>query len=188
MTVSRVVRVTRSPVRAMRSLLRATRSPVHASRSRACAALGLALFGLPLEGSACELVLSEHRSGRELARLPFGGAPPTARIAFTHSVLGTPVADRYEWRRDGAAWRAHLVEERYEGDGYGLPNAAAAGETLVRAGAGWKLTLDRVVEPLVVLPLPAQRMRVVVAGEPPLLLGSLTRASVAFRVAGCAPR
>jgi len=138
--------------------------------------------------SACELVLSEHRSGRELARLPFGGTPPAARIAFTHSVLGTPVADRYEWRHDGAGWRAHLVEERYEGDGYGLPNAAARGETLVRAGAGWRLSLDRVVDPLVVLPLPAQRMRVTVGEHPPVLLGSLTRVSVALRVAGCAAR
>jgi len=156
------------------------------TRSRAFTALGLPLFLLPLAASACELVLSEHRSGRELARLPLAGARPEARVAFTHSVLGTPVADRYQWRHDGAGWRAHLVEERYEGDGYGLPNAAAAGETLVRTGAGWKLSLDRVVDPLVVLPLPAQRMRVAVEGRPPLLLGSLTRVSVAFAVTGCA--
>ena len=152
------------------------------TRLRAFTALGFALFLLPLAASACELVLSEHRSGRELVRLPFGGAPPAARIAFTHSVLGTPVADRYEWRLDGAAWRAHLVEERYEGDGYGLPNAAAPGETLVREGQGWRLALDRVVDPLVVLPLPAQRMRVVVE---PSSTGSLTSASVQLRVSGC---
>jgi hypothetical protein len=155
------------------------------STRRAVALAGLLLLA-SAGAAACELVLSEHRSGRELARLPFGGARPAARVAFTHSVLGTPVADRYEWRRDGAAWRAHLVEERYEGDGYGLPNAAAPGETLERAGAGWRLSLDRVVDPLVVLPLPAQGMRVTVAARPPLLLGALTRVAVAFRVAGCA--
>ncbi len=135
--------------------------------------------------AACELVLAEFRSGRELARLPLDSGSPTARIAFTHSVLGTPVADRYVWRHDGAAWRAHLVEERYEGEGYGLPNAAAPGETLVRDGAGWRLTLDRVVDPLVVLPLPAQRMRVATDGHAAVLLGSLTRASVDLRVSGC---
>ena len=147
------------------------------------------LAGVLLAGgsaAACELVLAEYRSGRELARLPLDGARPTARIAFTHSVLGTPVADRYVWRRDGAAWRAHLVEERFEGEGYGLPNAAGPNETLTRDGAGWRLALDRVVDPLVVLPLPEQHMRVAAPGHAAVLLGSLTRASVDLSVRGCA--
>jgi hypothetical protein len=135
----------------------------------------------------CELVLAEHRSGRELVRLPFEGASPAARIAFTHSVLGTPVVDRYVWRHDAGQWRAHLVEERFEGDGYGLPNAAGPGETLTRDGNGWRLRLDRVVDPLVVRPLPEQQMRVVIGERPALLLGSLSRASVSFHVEGCLP-
>ncbi|MEO6363156.1 MAG: DUF1850 domain-containing protein [Caldimonas sp.] len=136
--------------------------------------------------AACELVLTEFRSGRELARLPLDSRSPAARIAFTHSVLGTPVADHYIWRHDAGAWRAHLVEEHYEGEGYGLPNAAAPGETLVRDGAGWRLSLDRVVDPLVVVPLSAQRMRVATDGNGTVLLASLTRASVALGVSGCA--
>ena len=154
------------------------------SRARHAAVLAGVLLASG-SAAACELVLSEYRSGRELARLPLDRASPAARIAFTHSVLGTPVADRYVWRHDGATWRAHLVEERYEGDGYGLPNAAAAGETLVRDGAGWRLALDRVVDPLVVLPLPDQRMRVATDGHAAVLLGSLTRASVDMSVSGC---
>ena len=72
-------------------------------------------------------MLTEHRSARELATLPLDPARPAARIDFTHSVLGTPVHDHYEWRAQGTAWRAHLVDERFEGDGYGLPNAAGRG-------------------------------------------------------------
>ena len=135
---------------------------------------------------ACELVLAEHRSGRELLRLSLPGSVAEAEIAFMHSVLETPVADRYVWRQDAGVWRAHLVEERYEGDGYGLPNAAGPGETLVRAGNGWRLGLDRVVDPLVVLPLPAQRMRLRLADGTTVLLGTLSRASIDFRVHGCA--
>ncbi len=146
-----------------------------------CALLGAAT------APACELVLSEHRSQRELARLPLDAVQPTAQVAFTHSVLGTPVADRYVWRDDAGQWRAHLVEERFEGDGYGLPNAAAAGETLTRDGDSWRLQLDRVVNPLVVLPLPAQRVRVLIAGRDALLLGALSDRSIEFRVTGCAP-
>ncbi|WP_418315624.1 DUF1850 domain-containing protein [Piscinibacter sakaiensis] len=133
--------------------------------------------------AACELLLAEHRSGRPLARLALDPQRPTATVAFTHSVLGTPVSDRYEWRHEGPASRAHLVEERFEGDGYGLPNAAGPGQTLTRDGAGWRLQLDRVVDPLV-LP-PVQQMRVLIDGQQPLLLSSLTNKSVALRAEGC---
>lgn len=151
---------------------------------RRAAALGLALAcGAP--AGACELVLSEHRSGRELLRLPLDAAQLTFEIVFEHSVLGTTVVDRYVPRRDGAAWRAHLVEERFRGEGYGLPHAAGPGETLQRDGDGWRLVLDRVVDPLVVLPLPAQQMRVRAGGREQLL-GELSTRSVALRVSGCA--
>jgi hypothetical protein len=153
--------------------------------ARRAAVLAGALLSGAAAAPACELVLAEHRSGRELARLPLDAARPSAQIAFTHSVLGTPVADRYVWRSDGAQWRAHLIEERFEGDGYGLPNAAASGESLTRDGNGWRLQLDRVVHPLVVLPLPAQGMRLVVGERAPLLLGSLSRVSIAMRAENC---
>lgn len=128
----------------------------------------------------CALQLVEHRSGRPLQRLPLAATRPEAQIAFTHSVLGTPVVDRYVWRRDGGRWRAHLVEEFFVGDGYGLPHAAGPGERLQRAGEGWRLLLDRVVDPLVVLPLPEQQMRLKTRGQAPQLLGELSRASVAI--------
>lgn len=134
----------------------------------------------------CELVLSEHRSARPLARLALDPQQPAARIAFTHSVLGTPVVDHYLWRDDpDGNWRAHLVQEHYEGDGYGLPNAAAAGEALTRDGNGWRLFMDRVVDPLVVLPLPSQSMRILIADRPAVLLGSLSNRSVELRAIDC---
>ena len=134
---------------------------------------------------ACELVLSEHRSARELARLPLVSALPAAQIAFTHSVLGTPVSDRYVWRSHGNEWRAHLIEERFEGAGYGLPYMAGPGEALTRDGEAWRLQLDRVVHPLVVLPLPSQQMRVVVGDRPAVHLGVLSATSIQMRVVNC---
>lgn len=129
---------------------------------------------------ACELLLVEHRSGRELARLPLDAKRPAATISFTHSVLGTPVADRYEWR----GGRAHLVEERFEGDGYGLPHAAGPGESLTREGAGWRLLLDRIVDPLVMHPV--QEMRVTISDQPTLLMKTLgSKQSIALRTQGC---
>lgn len=133
--------------------------------------------------TACELVLIEHRSGRELARLALDPARPAARLAFTHSVLGTPVEDHYEWRQHGPGLQAHLVLERFEGEGYGLPNAAAPGETLVRDGPGWRLTLDRVVHPLVVPTV--QGMRLSVADRPALILSTLSPKSIALQAHAC---
>jgi hypothetical protein len=145
----------------------------------------LAAAAAPAAPAACELVLAEHRSGRELARLPLDAARPTAQVRFTHSVLGTPVSDRYVWRAERGEWRAHLVEERFEGVGYGLPHAAGPGETLTRDGAAWTLRLDRVVHPLVVRPLPSQQMRVQVGDGPALLLGRVSKLSIELRVQGC---
>ena len=149
------------------------------------AALVAALASGALPAFGCQLVLSEHRGQRELLRLPLTAAQPQFEIAFEHSVLGTTVVDRYVPRHDAGAWRAHLVEERFRGEGYGLPHAAGPGERLLRDGDGWRLQLDRIVDPLVVLPLPAQHMRVRVDGhEWPL--GELSRGSVALSVRGCA--
>jgi hypothetical protein len=151
-----------------------------AQRAASAGALLIASVAAP----ACELVLAEHRSQRELARLPLDAATPVATITFTHSVLGTPVADSYRWRRDGAAqWRAHLVQETFEGDGYGLPYAAGPGETLLRDGKGWRLTLDRVVHPLVVPPV--QGMRVEIDGRPALVLRTLSDKSIELRAQRC---
>lgn len=136
--------------------------------------------------SACELVLLEHRSGRELQRVPLDPAEPAVRVAFEHSVLGTPVVDRYAFKP-----RAVLVEEHFEGAGYGLPHAAGPGERLVRdddnknAGDGWRLELQRAVHPLVVRPLPAQRMRLLLP-DGPLLLASLSTQAIELQALGCA--
>lgn len=149
---------------------------------RVAALAAIALWTGP--AAACELVLAEHRSARELLRLPLAPAA-TFTVAFEHSVLGSTVTDTYRVRPDG---RALLVEERFRGDGYGLPHAAAAGERLEPDGhGGQRLLLERVVHPLVLRALPAQRMRLAVGHGTPLLLATLTRAAVEVQTRGCAP-
>lgn len=157
------------------------------SKRYAAAAWALTFAGLlaPTAAQACELVLTEHRSGRQLARLVVNPEQPSVDVAFTHSVLGTPVLDRYVWRVGPKAWRAHLVEERFEGEGYGLPSSAATGERLLRDGSGWRLQLDRVVDPLVIVPLPAQSMRLVLADQRVVLLGQLSQKSIEIRAENC---
>ncbi len=130
---------------------------------------------------ACELVLSEHRSGVELQRLPLDAAAPELRIAFEHSVLGTTVIDRYRF-----APEARLVEERFDGQGYGLPHAAGPGESLQRDGPAWLLRLDRPVQPLVVRPMPQQRMRLLLGGRE-WLLGQFSDKAIELMAQGCAP-
>lgn len=132
---------------------------------------------------ACHLQLTEHRSGRPLARLPLDKQRPEVRVAFVHSVLGTPVIDRYRFTP-----RPRLVEETFDGQGYGLPHAPAEGERLERVGTAWRLTLDRAVDPLVVRPLPAQRMRLVLDDSRELLLADLSDQAIAIAATGCAPR
>ena len=148
-------------------------------------ALLLTSLLVPPTGIGCQLFLAEHRSGRPLGQLALDPVRPAADLAFTHSVLGTPVLDRYVWRAGPLGWRAHLVEERFEGEGYGLPSAAGPGERLLRDGAGWRLLLDRVVEPLVVLPLPAHSMRVVLNDGREVLLGQLSPKSIEIRAENC---
>lgn len=148
-------------------------------------ALLLSLLLIPAAGISCQLLLTEHRSGRPLGQLALDPVRPAADLAFTHSVLGTPVLDRYVWRAGPLGWRAHLVEERFEGEGYGLPSSAGPGETLVRDGKGWRLYLDRLVDPLVVLPLPAQSMRLVMLDQTEILLGSLSQKSIEMQAGHC---
>ncbi len=132
--------------------------------------------------AACTLHVQEHRSGLELLRLPLPpGSVPQLQLAFTHSVLGTPVQDHYTW--NVGAWQ--LTEERFEGEGYGLPHMAAAGETLQRFGAGWRLLLNRTVAPLVVRPLPALQMQLLLPDGRQWLLGSLSRHAIELTTSQC---
>ena len=129
--------------------------------------------------AACELRLTEHRSGRELKRLPLDWRTPEIRIAFEHSVLGTTVIDRYRFTPAPL-----LVEEEFEGEGYGLPATAGPGERLERIGTRQRLTLARPVDPLVVRALAGPRMRLLLPqGE--LLLASLGAPAVALEAVGC---
>ena len=75
------------------------------------------------------------------------------------------------------------IEERRDG----RTRFAGPGETLQRDGAGWRLLLDRAVDPLVVRPLPAQRMRIVLADRE-LLLATLSSAAIEIAARGCPPR
>jgi hypothetical protein len=155
------------------------RRPPCAGRHAVAAAAAWLLALLAGPAAACQLSLLEHRTGRELLRtaLPL----PQLRVAFTHSVLGTPVEDRYLWR--AGAWR--LVEERFDGEGYGLPHIAAQGERIERAGAGWRLLLDREVTPLVVRALPAQQMRLLLDDGRVWPLADLGAPSIEIRVEAC---
>lgn len=131
--------------------------------------------------TTCLLHLTEHRSGRLLASLPVPGMPAEAVIAFQHSVLGTTVRDRYRFTP-----QARLVEEHFEGDGYGLPHAAGPGEQLLRDGAGWRLLTDRPVHPLVVRPLPATGMRLELGGQRHALADWSDQA-ILITATGCMP-
>jgi hypothetical protein len=144
-------------------------------------ALGLLACGAtasPVAG-ACELHLRDARSGRELQRLPLDARAPEIRIAFEHSVLGTTVIDRYRFTP-----RPVLVEEEFEGEGYGLPAAPGPGERLERVGDRQRLSLQRPVDPLVVRASVATRMRLL-RPEGDLLLAGLGALSVALEAAGC---
>jgi hypothetical protein len=144
-------------------------------------ALGLLACGAtasPVAG-ACELQLRDARSGRELQRLPMDAKAPEIRIAFEHSVLGTTVIDRYRFTP-----RPVLVEEEFEGEGYGLPAAPGPGEHLERAGPRQRLILHRLVDPLVVRALAGPRMRLL-RPEGELLLAPLGAPSIALEASGC---
>lgn len=187
--------------------------------STACAALGRAIVcaitfafaaafaSTPLSAKAqtqgCELLVTEHRSGRELLRLPLdtnsapapASAPATSQapklrlsqgqaqlqIAFTHSVLGSEVQDDYRWQN--GQWL--LVQERFDGQGYGLPHHAAAGEQLTRDGQTSVLQLMRPVNPLVLRPLPMLNMRLRLNNGYTLVLAQLSTQAIELRALGC---
>ena len=144
---------------------------------------------------ACELHLDDARRGTKLAQLPLDPKAPEVRIAFEHSVLGTTVVDRYRFTP-----RPHLVEEEFEGEGYGLPATAGPGEQLLtlppqapggapglvsRGGPRQRLTLNRPVDPLVVRLQAGPRMRLLHPGGE-LPLASLGASTVAISAHGCA--
>jgi hypothetical protein len=132
---------------------------------------------------ACSLVVQAAREPRELARLPLDPERPEIRIAFVHSVLGTTVIDRYRFTPQPV-----LVEEEFSGHGYGLPDGPGRGERWERlADDRTRLHMHRPVDPLVVLTLPSQRMRIL-RPEGDLLLGGLGVTRVRLQAEGCAPK
>lgn len=134
---------------------------------------------------ACDLVLFEHRSGNEVLRWPVLKQPVKFDVSFTHSVLGTHVVDRYIFRDVEGKLKAFIVEELFEGQGYGLPyGATSSGEKFERTDQGWRLTMNRMIDPLVQLPLPSQNIRLTM-GEQSVLLGSLSKRSMLITTQQC---
>jgi hypothetical protein len=62
--------------------------------------------------------------------LPLDAHRARVRIAFEHSVLGTPVVDRYRFTPACAPGRG-----AFDGQGYGLPHTAGPGERCSAAAA-----------------------------------------------------
>ena len=146
--------------------------------ARLTAALA-AVAGAASPAATCTLELSDDRSGVLMRRVPVAQAEVV--VGFTHSVLGTPVRDRYVW--SGGQWR--LVEERFEGAGYGLPHGAQPGEKLLREGNGWRLVTDRVIDPLVVRDVPGADMHIEAAGAGVWRLHELGARSLRVTAARC---
>jgi len=133
----------------------------------------------------CYLKLTEYRSGRELARLVMREQPVRFSVEFIHSVLGTRVSDRYEMRYVDGRWLAYLIEESFQGQGYGLPyGATSPGENFERVGDGWRLSMQRVVDPLVQLPIPEQKIDLVWP-EGRVRLANLSKSSIQIILEGC---
>ena len=128
---------------------------------------------------ACTLLLTEHRSRRPLLQTPW--PTRTLSVSFVHSVLGTPVEDRYVWR--DAGWV--LVEERFSGEGYGLPHAPAAGEQWLQQDGQTRLLLNRSVTPLVIRSLAAQRMQLRLDDGRQWRLAELSAQAVELHTQGC---
>ena len=141
----------------------------------------------PFAVHACDLVLAEHRSGKEVLRWPITERPIAFAVSFVHSVLHTPVRDSYEARQTDGRWKLYLVQETHEGQGYGLPYGATAdGERYVRTEKGWQLTMNRLIDPLVQLPLPSQNITLHFEGRS-ALLGDLSTRSILIEVQNCQP-
>ena len=156
---------------ALAAALRAPVAPVNGAHPDAAPAAAQA---------PCQLVLEEPRQARELMRPMLDARQPEIRIAFVHSVLGTDVVDRYRFTP-----RPVLVEEEFAGQGYGLPDGPGPGERWQPLPDGRvRLSLHRPVDPLVVLALPSQRMRIL-HPDGDLLLGRLGVTRVRLRAEGC---
>ncbi len=110
-------------------------------------------------------------------------ARPAFRVSFLHSVHGTEVLDRYEVR----AGRIVLVEESFEGQGYGLPSSLQPGERLSVEGGRTRLHTAREVTPLAVRASRAQRTTVHVDApvRTALLLAGFGEIGVRFEAIGC---
>jgi len=134
---------------------------------------------------ACDLVLFEHRSGKEVLRWSVLKQPIHFNVSFTHSVLGTHVVDRYVFRQLDGSLKAFIVEEAFEGQGYGLPyGATSPGEKFERTNEGWRLSMNRMIDPLVQLPLPSQNIRLSM-DDRSILLGSLSKRSMLITTQKC---
>lgn len=145
-------------------------------------------FGAGVPAQPCYLTLTQHRTGLVLASILMPDVPVRFSVEFIHSVLGTRVSDLYEMRFADGLWQAHLIEERFEGEGYGLPyGATEQGQRYERDAQGWRLTLDRVVDPLVQLPLPEQQVDLVWSGGR-IRIASVSQSSVRITLEGCQTR
>lgn len=148
------------------------------------AALALALMGVAAAETVaptplCELEVRDARSGQLIERFALDPHQPQAAIAFEHSVLGTTVVDRYRFTP-----RAVLVEESFEGQGYGLPASAGPGEQLLREGSRMRLLLSRPVHPLVVRASVSQQTRLLLP-QGQYLLAQWGVSSLALEAKGC---
>jgi hypothetical protein len=149
------------------------------------AVIGASIMLAPMTSASCELVVTEHRSGREVLRWPINEQPPTFTVSFIHSVLNTPVVDRYELRFVQGQWKSFLVEEAFEGQGYGLPyGETSPGERYERTTQGWRLVMNRLVDPLVQLPLASQNVALSMQDRS-VRLADLSRHSMRIEAQGC---
>ncbi len=139
---------------------------------------------------ACELLVAEHRSEKPLHSFSLDMQRPQFAIAFEHSVLGTTVVDTYEVRVQQGQPQLWLVQERFRGQGYGLPDAAGPQEQLQRLGDDWLLSLNRLVDPLVIRPLPVTAMRLTVGSQTWLLadLAHNNTTALRFSARGCSKK
>ncbi len=149
------------------------------------AVIGASVMLAPVTSVGCDLVVTEHRADREVLRWPINEQPPTFTVSFIHSVLGTAVVDRYEVRPVLGQWKSFLVEETFEGQGYGLPyGETSPGERFERTAQGWRLVMNRLVDPLVQLPLASQNVELRLQNRS-VRLADLSRYSMRIEVQGC---
>jgi hypothetical protein len=139
--------------------------------------LGWLLSGSLATTQACVLELHHRQQDGGQWLMSQALAEPRFTLAFEHSVLHTTVQDDYQLQGSSGAFL--LLAERFSGEGYGLPHTAAEGETLTQQGNQRQLNLRRVVSPLVVRPLAAERMRLLVGGQS-LALSDISNKPIVF--------